>query len=77
MAELQEPPKIEFPCADYPIKAIGVHSLEFRELVVRVVREHAPDFDETTVEVIESRAGRFASVRFRITATGVDQLRSL
>lgn len=72
-----QPPKIEFPCEGYAIKAIGIQSGALREMVVSIVREHAPDFDETTVEVIESREGRFASVRFSICATGEDQLRGL
>lgn len=73
----QEPPKIEFPCPDYPIKAVGVNSDNFREHVIEIVQIHVPDFDVQTVTVQDSRNGTFQSVRFRITAQGVEQLKAL
>jgi putative lipoic acid-binding regulatory protein len=73
----QQPPKIEFPCPDYPIKVIGVNSDDFRGFVIETVQIHAPDFDITTVTVQDSREGTFQSVRFCITATGAEQLERL
>jgi uncharacterized protein len=73
----QQPPKIEFPCPDYPIKVIGVNSADFREFVIEIVQIHAPDLDVTTVTVQDSNKGTFQSVRFSITATGVEQLERL
>ncbi|WP_286236769.1 YbeD family protein [Neptuniibacter halophilus] len=73
----QEPPKIEFPCPNYPIKAVGVNQGDFRAHVIEIVQIHVPDFDLTTVSVQDSRNGSFQSVRFRITAQGVDQLKAL
>ncbi|MDA1290625.1 MAG: DUF493 family protein, partial [Proteobacteria bacterium] len=35
-----DPPKIEFPCL-YPIKIIGVASIEFQAEVVTIVERHA------------------------------------
>ncbi len=73
----QQPPKIEFPCPDYPIKVIGHNAEDFRGFVIETVQIHAPDLDITQVTVQDSRNGRFQSVRFTITATGTDQLKAL
>ena len=73
----QQPPKIEFPCPDYPIKVIGHNENDFRGFVIETVQIHAPDLDITQVTVQDSRNGRYQSVRFTITATGVDQLKAL
>lgn len=72
-----EPPKIEFPCSDYPIKIVGRASAEFRAFVLAVVAEHAPDFKPETASFNPSRNGRFESVRVAITATGEAQLTEL
>ncbi|MCP4598469.1 DUF493 family protein [Neptuniibacter sp.] len=73
----QEPPKIEFPCPNYPIKVVGVNSDNFRGFVIEIVQIHVPDFDLSSVSVQDSRNGSFQSVRFKITAQGVDQLKAL
>ncbi|WP_079204637.1 MULTISPECIES: DUF493 domain-containing protein [Pseudomonas] len=70
-------PKIEFPCARYPIKVIGDAGEGFTELVVEVIQRHAPDFDSTSLVVRDSRNGRFLTVQVLITATGVEQLQAL
>ena len=77
MTKQQEPPKIEFPCDNYPIKAVGVNMGNLREHVIEIIHIHVDDFDETTVTLQDSSKGSFQSVRFKITATGVDQLKSL
>ena len=73
----QEAPKIEFPCADYPIKVIGRGGEDFKGMVVEVVRQYAPDLELSKVSVQDSKKGTFQSVRFTITATGEDQLRDI
>lgn len=73
----QEPPKIEFPCPNYPIKAVGIGGPDFQSHVIEIVKIHVPDFDLATVSVHDSRNGNFQSVRFKITAQGVDQLKAL
>ncbi len=70
-------PKIDFPCARYPIKVIGEAGEGFREVVIEVIQRHAPDFDETTVVTRDSRNGRFLSLQVLITATGVEQLQAI
>ncbi len=73
----QDPPKIEFPCADYPIKILGVASDEYREAVLEIIELHASGFDRTKVRVQDSRKGTFHSVTVFIEATGVEQLQDI
>jgi len=72
-----EPPKIEFPCPDYPIKVIGKKSEQFQSFVAEIVQLHAPDFDETCITVQDSSKGTYCSLRMFITATGEKQLKDL
>jgi uncharacterized protein len=72
-----QPPKIEFPCANYPIKVIGEAGDGFAELVIEVLQRHAPDLDPGTLVTRDSRNGRFLSVQVLITATGVEQLQAI
>lgn len=73
----QKPPKIEFPCADYPIKVLGDAGNLLHTLVIEVMERHAPDFDQTRITVAESSKGRYQSITVWITATGEDQLRAI
>lgn len=73
----QQPPKIEFPCHDYPIKVLGEAGNELHALVIDVMERHAPGFDQTRITVAESSKGRFQSVTVWITATGEPQLRAI
>jgi len=72
-----QPPKIEFPCEDYPIKILGEHRQGYQSQVLEIVRIHAPDLDETSVEIRESRNGGYLSVTVKICATGPEQLNAL
>ncbi|GAB3285435.1 YbeD family protein [Parahaliea aestuarii] len=76
MSELQDPPKIEFPC-DYPIKVLGRDKPEFRPTVLAVFERHAPGFDSETIVVKGSSKGTFMSLTITITATGPEQLKAL
>ena len=73
----QQPPKIEFPCPDYPIKIMGEACEEYTVAVLAVMENHAPGFDRERVSIRESRHGRFHSVTVFIEATGVDQLQNI
>ncbi|WP_210396383.1 DUF493 family protein [Motiliproteus sediminis] len=68
-------PKIEFPCAAYPIKVIGRNQVGFEKLVIDVISVHASDVNHTGAQA--SSNGRFVSVRCHITATGPDQLKAI
>lgn len=73
----QQPPKIEFPCEDYPVKVLGDAGAELHTLVIEVMERHAPGFDQTRITINESSKGRYHSLTVWITATGEDQLRSI
>tara|TARA_B110000858_G_scaffold49124_1_gene56659 strand:+ start:32306 stop:32596 length:291 start_codon:yes stop_codon:yes gene_type:complete len=72
----QEAPKIEFPCL-YPIKIIGVASIEFQAEVITVAEKHAGKISSELIELQPSKKSTYVSVRITIAATGVDQLQSL
>lgn len=72
-----EPPKIEFPCANYPVKVLGQCKDDYVATVFEIVRKHAPDCSDQTLRVNDSSNGSFRSITLYITATGVDQLESL
>ena len=71
------PPKIEFPCENYPIKVLGECSDGYRQAVLSVVSLHAPGFDVSQITERESNKGRFKSITIYITATSVEQLEAL
>lgn len=73
----QEPPKIEFPCENYPIKIVGEAIDDYDAVMIDIVRVHAGDFDLERIRVQESSNGRFRSLTIYITATGTDQLVSI
>ena len=73
----QDPPKIEFPCENYPIKIMGEHSDAYHEAALAVVEKHAPDFDRERVSIRVSSKGSFRSITVYITATGIEQLKAL
>lgn len=72
-----EAPKIEFPCADYPIKVMGDNSMEYREVVLDIMQKHAPGFDIEKVTVRDSRNGNYQSITVFIEATSKAQLRAI
>jgi hypothetical protein len=73
----QSPPKIEFPCENYPIKVLGDADSEMHALVLSVMERHAPGFDQTRTTINASSKGRFQSVTVWITATGIEQLTAI
>lgn len=74
MVEQQDPPKIEFPCEDYPVKIMGDSSEEYVSFALQTTQTFSPGFDQSKVTVKQSKNGRFCSVTVFITATGIEQL---
>jgi putative lipoic acid-binding regulatory protein len=70
----QQPPVIEFPCYDYPVKIMGEMSDTFIEFVLATTEKFAPNFDRNKVTIKQSSKARFTSVTVFITATGAQQL---
>jgi putative lipoic acid-binding regulatory protein len=69
-----EPPSLLVFPTDFPIKIMGLNTLEFEPQVVAIVRSHAPDFDDNTVEVRQSSAGKYLSLTVTIVARSRPQL---
>lgn len=72
-----EPPKIEFPCPDYPVKIMGVSGVEFQQYVLETLEVHAPGYDRGRVSIKASSKATFESMTVFITATGQEQLAEL
>lgn len=73
----QDPPKITFPCADYPIKVLGVAEDAYYDAVLEVFEAHAAGFDRQRIRIQPSRNGRFQSITFFIEAQGLEQLSNI
>ena len=73
----QDPPKIEFPCENYPIKVVGEACLGYDAMIIEIVRKHAPELKDAACKANDSRNGRFRSLTLYITATGIPQLQAL
>lgn len=73
----KEAPKIEFPCANYPIKVVGKCIAGYDAIVIEVLRRYDPNLDVNKVHAKDSAKGSFRSVTLYITATGKDQLEKL
>ena len=65
--------KIEFPCADYPIKVIGDTVVNFRDTVIEILKKHA-EVDLSTLAERQSKEGKYTTVQLHIVATSEDQL---
>lgn len=72
-----DPPRIEFPCPNYPIKVMGDASEDFRDFVFQVIALYAPDYDHASATFRPSRNGRYESVNVAITATSLEQLEAI
>ncbi len=77
MSQQPSPPKIEFPCENYPIKVLGDAADDYVDFVVESVQVHTPKIDMERINVQQSRNGRFTSVTLFITATGIEQLEAM
>ena len=73
----KDAPKIEFPCANYPIKVVGQCIAGYDTIVIEVLRRYDASLDISTVRGKDSAKGTFRSTTLYITATGKDQLEQL
>ena len=64
---------LEFPCR-FPIKAMGLNTDAFDELVLGIVTRHAALHADNPVQVRDSRGGRWVSVTVAVHATSRAQL---
>ena len=73
----EQPPKIEFPCEDYPIKVMGPAAPDFKQAILAIIKRHAPELDESTATVKASAKGNYLSLGIKILATGEPQLQAI
>lgn len=66
----------EFPC-DFPLKVMGRHSEEFRELVLAIVERHVGPLAEDRVEQRASKDGNYLSITVTVVAQSKEQLDGL
>ncbi|MCO4836941.1 MAG: DUF493 domain-containing protein [Oceanospirillaceae bacterium] len=71
----QEEPKIEFPCAHYSLKIVGLKTPDYKDFVVACVQGLASGVDLTKVQAIDSKNGTFQSVRLSVTAQSEEHLK--
>jgi len=64
---------IEFP-TEFPIKAMGRDTPEFKNTVIELIRVHAEFDQQTNVKIQPSNKGNFISVTVTFTAESQDQL---
>lgn len=76
MSEQNNPPVIEFPCPNYPVKIIGDAFDGYEAAVLEVVAQHA-QLSAAPKPLNPSRNGRFVSLTVAIIATGEPQLKAL
>ena len=55
-----KPPKIEFPCADYPIKVIGDTVVGFKDTVIEILSKYAK-VDLSTLAERQSKEGKYTT----------------
>lgn len=64
---------LQFPCR-FPIKAMGMSSIELDLHVVEIIRRHVDDLHEGSVTSRPSKGGKYTAVTVTITATSKQQL---
>lgn len=67
---------LEFP-SRFPLKVIGRQSVEFRTVVVEIIRHHVSDLDEANVSTRPSSGGKYLALTADFVATSREQLDAL
>ena len=71
-----KPAGLTFPCA-FPVKAIGVHTEDFRANVVAIIRRHAPELNDEAIRSRHSAGSKYLAITATIVATSQAQLDAL
>lgn len=70
---IEQESALQFPCR-FPIKAMGMSSIELDLHVVEIIRRHVDDIHEGAVTSRPSKGGKYTAVTVTITATSKQQL---
>lgn len=73
----QEPPRIEFPCANFPIKVLCRPFDGHQEHILDVVSKFAEDCTKKPIRKNQSSGGKFVSLTIYLTATSKEQLEQI
>lgn len=71
------PPKIEFPCHEYPVSVVANTTDGFTETLESIIIKHCPEYDPDSLRVTASRNGKYQSFRFCVVAQSEAQLAQL
>jgi putative lipoic acid-binding regulatory protein len=71
-----EQKELEFPC-QFPLKVIGTQSVEFRTVVIDIIRRHVVDLDEARITTRPSTGGKYIALTATFQATSREQLDAL
>lgn len=64
---------LSFPC-EFPIKIVGLTTLEFEATVLSILRKHVPKLGEAAIKQRLSGQGRYLAITATIQATSQAQL---
>jgi len=67
---------IEFPAA-LSVKAMGLNSPDFAELVENIVTQHVPGENAVKIVQVESRQAKYVAIRAHFTAESLEQLHAI
>ena len=71
-----KPTLIEFPC-HFPIKVIGVNSVEFKAEITEIVTRHFPETQDSHITAKDSQEGRYLSLTVTVYALDKPSLDAL
>jgi len=75
--QIKEQVTINFPCANYVIKVIGINSDDFVPKVIRVLQKHIFDLDADNFTLRTSKKGNFVTLQIAINAQSIQQLKDI
>ncbi len=67
---------LEFPC-EFPMKIVGLRTVDYAEKIVAVIKKHDPAFSEKSVQMKASSNGNYISLGVLINATSQEMLDDL
>lgn len=70
----KDTPILEFPCANFPIKVLGMAAEDYLEVVYELVAKHCPECPRDRIKVQNSGKGSFQSLTLYITAQSPEHL---
>lgn len=65
--EKEEESLIQFPC-DFPIKIIGITTVNYLGDIIKIVRHHFPDFDTNLIQHKHSEHGKYTALTIIVHA---------